>query len=237
MRGARHLAVSRRWPGQSDAAKLGHGGMLVWAPCRVLGHRRCLAACGAGLEAELAGLGWGHWGWHSVEWLWACMHPRRAQLAATIQWMGHVPSFRVVGAGGDRDKHWVLAYGGGLSACPAHVCCSRARPPLPGPQMVARKCRPVPLPLAHHHASLAPWPRSPAGAQGWEQLEHPEPGWGAPHARPPAGYSTPLGSHPALARGQAGRLWGAWAAGGSWNSPPANQMVPRWAVILRGLPW
>lgn len=127
---------------------------------------------------------------------------RVAQLGAAIPWVGHVPRYWVAGAGGDRDKHWVLACGR-LSAHPAHVCCSRVRPQplLPGPQMVARKRWPVPPPSVRHHASLAPWPHSPAGTRGWEQLGHPEPGRRAPSAWPPMGHTAPPGSHLALAKG------------------------------------
>lgn len=151
---------------------------------------------------------------------------------------GTCPSCWVASAGEDRDRQWLLAHRE-PSARPAHVCCSRVclQPPLPGPQMVARKRRPVPPPLVHHHASLAPWPYSPAGVQGWEQLGHPEPGWEALHAHPPVGHSTPPGSHPALVRGQVGRLWGPQAAEGSWQSPPASQMVPLGAVTMQVLPW
>lgn len=208
----------------------------MWAPCGAFGHRRCLAACGAGLEVELAGLGCGHWSWHRIGWLWACTHPRGARLgAANHGWgMSQAIGWPLQEGTGTGTGCWHV---GGLSAHPAHVCHSCAWPPLPGPQMVARKRRPVPPPSVHHHASLAPWLRSPAGAQGWEQLGHPEPGWGAPRTRPPVGHSTPPRSHPTLARGQAGRLRGARVAGGSWHSPPASQMVPRGAVTLRGLPW
>lgn len=126
-------------------------------PCRVSGHRAAWLCVGQG---------WGEWGWHTMAWLLACTS-WGAQLSAAIPWVGHVPGYWVAGAGGDRNKHWVLACGR-WSARPAHVCCSRVRPRplLPRPQMVARKRRPVPPPSVHHHVSLAPWPLSPARMQG-----------------------------------------------------------------------
>jgi len=81
--------------------------------------------------------------------------------------------------------------------CAVHVRARGCR--CPDPRWLPKST--IPPPLACHHASLAPWPCSPAGAQGWEQLGHPEPGWGAPRAHPPVGLSTPPGSCPTLARG------------------------------------
>lgn len=165
-------------------------------PCGVSGHRAAWLHVGqdwAGTRVTGAGTAW------RVSWLAlvlggtvGCCHP-----------MGET-SPRLLGGWCRRGQEQALGAGmWGLSAHPAHVCCSRVRPQplLPGPQMVARKRRPVPPPSVHHHASLAPWPHSPAGTQGWKQLGHPEPGCGAPSAWPPMGHSTPPGSHPTLAKG------------------------------------
>lgn len=156
---------------------------------------------GQGWRCELRGLVWGGsgcWGWHSMGWLWTCTCPGGAQLGAAIPWMGHVPSYRVAGAGGDRDRHWVPVHGG-PSACLTHVCRSRAclQPPLPGPQMVAQKRCPVPPTLSTPSRLTGALAALPSGSTGSS--------WGTPSL---------AGGHPMPAH--------------LWDTAPHRGPTPHW---------
>lgn len=218
--GEGHLVVACWWPKQVGAASQAVEGCM-WAPCRVSGRR---AARGTGLEGLAPFPCPCHWGWHEGE--AAC--PRGAQLGAAPRALG---ASRAAGAGEDRDgaERWVPVWEAERPprTRERHTCAPAA--PLPGPQMVSRKRRPVPPPSVLHHAWLALWPRSPAGARGWEQLGHPEPCWGAPCLCPPMGCGT-LPGVPARVgqgdRGESGEAGGVGAVGGWQRSPPARQMVP-----------
>lgn len=196
-------------------------------PCGVSGHRAAWLHVGqdwAGTRVTRAGTAWrGSWLALVLGGTVGCCHP-----------MGET-SPRLLGGWCRRGQEQALGAGMWGVECPPRTrvlftcapTAAAARTPDGCPKAPARSpALGAPSCVAGALATL------PSRDTGLGAAGAPRAWLRAPSAWPPMGHSTPPGSHPTLAKGRAGRLWGAWAVKGSWHSPPASQMVPLGPVTL-----